>query len=161
MKLKLNDFLKLVVSVAVCQTVGIGGVFFAGPAVSSSWYLSLKQPPLNPPGWIFSPVWITLYFLMGAAAFLIWRAGWKRKKVKIALGVFAAQLFLNGLWSIIFFGGQNQSWALADIVVLWLALVWTIVVFYKISKSAAILLAPYILWVSFAAYLNYAIWLLN
>jgi tryptophan-rich sensory protein len=98
---------------------------------------------------------------MGIAAFLVWKQGWEKKEVKVALGVFGIQLFLNAIWSIIFFGMQNPSLALINIVLLWLAIVWTMVVFYKISKPATYLLIPYILWVSFATYLNYAIWLLN
>ena len=79
----------------------------------------------------------------------------------MALGVFGTQLFLNAIWSIIFFGLQNPGWALVDIILLWLAIVWTMVVFYKISRPAAYLLVPYLLWVSFASYLNYSIWMLN
>ncbi|MBI4099243.1 tryptophan-rich sensory protein, partial [Candidatus Parcubacteria bacterium] len=111
--------------------------------------------------WVFWPVWTAHYALMGIASFLIWRMGWERKEVKMALGVFGIQLFLNTIWSIIFFGLQNPGWALVDIVLLWLAIIWTIIMFYKISKPAAYLLLPYILWVRFAAYLNYSIWMLN
>ena len=118
---------------------------------------------------MFGPVWTALYALMGIAAFLVWRNGWEKKEVKLALGVFGIQLFLNAIWSIIFFGLHgstwltinNLGWALVDIVALWLAIVWTIAVFYKISKPAAYLLVPYLLWVSFASYLNYSIWVLN
>ncbi|MBI2640499.1 MAG: tryptophan-rich sensory protein, partial [Candidatus Sungbacteria bacterium] len=102
----------------------------------------------------------------GIAAWLVWKQ-WSqgspstRLRVKTALVVFGLQLFLNAVWSIIFFGLQNPGWALVDIILLWLAIVWTMVVFYKISKPAAYFLVPYILWVSFAAYLNLAIWVLN
>jgi len=158
---KLNNFFKLIVSILLCQAVGIGGAFFTSPAVSSSWYRALEKPALNPPSWVFSPVWITLYFLMGVALFLVWRASGERRKIKMALSVFGIQLFFNALWSVIFFGWQNLGWALADIVALGLAIVWTIFVFRKISKTAGYLLAPYLLWVGFAGYLNYALWILN
>ena len=159
--MRLNNILKLIIAIVICEVVGIGGAFFTSPAASSSWYYSLEKPFLQPPSWIFSPVWIMLYALMGIAAFLVWQKGFERKDVRLALGVFGVQLFLNAIWSIIFFGLHSPGWALVDIIALWLAIVWTIVVFYKISKPAVYLLIPYILWVSFAAHLNYSIWLLN
>jgi translocator protein len=119
-------------------------------------------------GWIFGPVWIALYFLMGISFFLVWKqhsnilqnVGMLRMW-KIGIAAFFAQLFLNAIWSIIFFGLLSPGWALVDIVLLWFAIVWTIAVFYKISKLAAYLLPPYLLWVSFASYLNYSILMLN
>ncbi len=102
-----------------------------------------------------------LFALMGVSAFLIWKKGLERKDVKIALGIFIGQLVLNTLWSIIFFGLHFPSGALLEIVFLWLAILATIILFAKVYRPAAWLLAPYILWVSFAIYLNYAIWILN
>ncbi len=125
------------------------------------WYAELVKPALTPPSWVFGPAWTTLYALMGIAAFLVWKQGWEKKRVKVALGVFGVQLFLNVIWSIIFFGFKSPGWALVDIVLLWLAIVLTLAAFYKVSKPAAYLLLPYILWVSFALYLNYSIWILN
>jgi tryptophan-rich sensory protein len=119
------------------------------------------KPVLNPPNWIFAPVWTTLYALMGVAAFLIWRHGLRQRRTKFALAIFSAQLVLNVLWSIIFFGFQNPFLAFIEVIILWLAIVWTIFAFYKISRLAACLLMPYILWVSFAGYLTYSIWVLN
>jgi len=113
---------------------------------------------LTPPSWVFGPAWATLFALMGISAFLIWRKGLDRRDVKIALGIFMGQLVLNTLWSIIFFGLHNPGAAFIEIIFLWLAIVITIVVFYKVSIPAAYLLLPYILWVSFAGYLNYSIW---
>lgn len=159
--MKFGNFFKAVVAIVICEIAGIGGAFFTSPAVSSSWYSAMEKPALNPPSWVFSPVWITLYALMGIAAFLVWRMGWGRKDVKIAVGVFGIQLFLNVIWSIIFFGLRSPGRAFIDIVLLWLAILATIIFFAKISKPAAWLLAPYILWVSFAGYLNYSIWILN
>ena len=151
---------KLLVSIGVCLLAGVTGSIFTMPAIPT-WYAALNRPPLAPPNWIFGPVWTTLFVLMGISAFLIWKKGLDRKDVKIALGIFIGQLVLNTLWSIIFFGLHSPGGALIEIVFLWLAILATIVAFYKISKPAAWLLVPYILWVSFAAYLNYAIWSLN
>ncbi len=158
--MKLNNFFKLVIAIAVSELAGVIGSIFTISAIPT-WYAGLVKPALNPPSWVFGPAWTTLYALMGIAAFLIWRMGWERKEVKAALGVFGIQLFLNAIWSIIFFGLHSPGWALVVIVLLWLAIVWTIAVFYKISKPAAYLLVPYILWVSFASYLNYSILILN
>ena len=166
--MKLNNFFKLVIAIGVSELAGIIGSVFTISAITDpstgsgqAWYAGLVKPALNPPSWVFGPAWTTLYALMGIAAFLVWRNGWERKDVRIALGVFGIQLFLNAIWSIIFFGLQSPGWALVDITLLWFAIVWTIAVFYKISKPAAYLLVPYLLWVSFATYLNYAIWTLN
>ena len=153
----LNDVLKLAITIGISELAGRIGAF----SRSSEWYQAVDKPVVNPPNGVFGPVWILLYALMGVSAFLIWKQGMGQKKVKIALGVFGIQLFLNAIWSIIFFGFNNPGRALVDIVLLWVAIVFTMVVFYKISKSATYLLIPYILWVSFATYLNFAIWLLN
>lgn len=158
--MRLNNIFKLVIAIAVSELAGIIGSFFTVSAIPT-WYAGLVKPALNPPSWVFGPVWTTLYALMGVAAFLVWRMGWEKKDVRAALGVFGVQLFLNAVWSIIFFGLHSPGWALVDIAALWLAIIWTMVVFYKISKPAAYLLVPYFLWVSFASYLNYSIWISN
>jgi translocator protein len=158
--MKINNFFKLVIAIAVSELAGIIGSFFTVGSIDT-WYATLVKPALNPPAWVFGPVWITLYALMGVAAWLVWISGSAPDEKKKALTVFALQLFLNALWSIIFFGFENPGLALAEIVLLWLAILWTMIVFYKISKPAAWLLVPYILWVSFAIYLNYSILVLN
>ncbi|MBU2109958.1 tryptophan-rich sensory protein [Patescibacteria group bacterium] len=158
--MKINNIFKLIIAIVVSELAGVVGSVFTVSAIPT-WYAGLVKPTLNPPSWLFGPVWITLYFLMGIAAFLVWRKGFERRDVKMALGIFGVQLFLNAIWSIIFFGLHNPFWAFIEIIVLWLAIVWTIVVFYRISKPAAYLLLPYILWVSFAGYLNYSIWMIN
>lgn len=95
------------------------------------------------------------------AAYLVWRKGWEKREVKIALWVYATQLCLNVLWSIVFFGLHSPGWAFVEIVFLWIAIISTIITFYRVSKPAAYLLVPYIVWVSFAALLNYTIWTIN
>lgn len=156
----MSNTLKLIIAIVVSQLAGIIGSLFTAPAIGG-WYTTLAKPTLNPPAWVFGPVWTTLFVLMGTAAFLVWKRGLDRRDVRIALGVFIGQLVLNTLWSIIFFGLQSPGGALVEMVFLWLAILATIVAFVKISKTAAWLLAPYILWVSFAGYLNYSIWMLN
>jgi len=156
--MKIKDLLKLIICIAVCELAGGLGSFFTISAIPS-WYATLTKPALNPPGWVFGPVWVILYFLMGISLWLIWKSNAKEKKK--ALWLFFAQLVLNAIWTPVFFGGQSIGGALAIIVLLWVAIVLTILAFAKISKTAAWLLAPYILWVSFAAYLNFAIWMLN
>lgn len=158
--MNIRNFFKLAVAIVVSELAGIIGSVFTMQSIPI-WYASLEKPALSPPNWIFGPVWTTLYFLMGVAAFLVWRYGFEHKEVKITLVIFCGQLVLNVFWSIIFFGLHNPFWAFIEIIVLWLAIFWTIVCFYKISRPSALLLLPYIFWVSFAAYLNYTIWLIN
>jgi len=159
--MRIKNLSKLIIAVVVCELVGVVGSFFTIPAISS-WYLGLVKPRLSPPNWIFAPVWTTLFLLMGIALFLIWArpfAGPKERKR--ALAIFGIQLALNVLWSIIFFGWHNPAAAFFDIVALWLAILASVISFGKIFRPAAYLLLPYIFWVSFAVYLNFAIWRLN
>lgn len=158
--MKLNNFFKLVITIIVSQLAGVIGSVFTVSSIPN-WYAVLQKPSFSPPNWIFGPVWVTLYLLMGVAAFLVWRHGFERREVRRALAIFGGQLVLNTLWSIIFFGLRNPFWAFVEIIVLWLAILVMIFAFYKISRPAAYLLLPYILWVSFAGYLNYSIWILN
>lgn len=148
------------IAIVVSEGAGAIGSVFTVSAIPN-WYAGLAKPALNPPGWIFAPVWTALYALMGIAAFLVWKKGLEKKEVKAALATFSVQLFLNAMWSILFFGLHDPFFALVDIVFLWIAILWTIIAFYKISRAAAYLLLPYLLWVTFAAYLNYSIWYLN
>ncbi len=157
----IKTFLKLLVAVAISESAGIIGSIFTISAIPT-WYASLQKPVFNPPNWIFGPVWTTLYLLMGIAAFLMWtRKDATSAQQKNALTVFGFQLLLNTLWSFVFFGTHSLFAALIIIVALWATILWTIVVFYRISRPATYLLIPYILWVTFACYLNYAIWTLN
>lgn len=151
--------LQLLVAILIAQLAGIigAGVTETG---AGSWYQELVKPEWNPPGWVFGPVWGTLYVLMGVAAFLVWRQR-KTTSVGLALVFFIIQLGLNSLWSIIFFGFQNPGLALIEIIILLAAIKATTLTFYRISKAAAWLLVPYMGWTTFAAVLNYAIWRLN
>lgn len=152
--------LKLIISIVICQLAGVIGSLFTRPAIPT-WYATLRRPSFTPPNWIFSPVWITLFVLMGISAFLVWNKGLSDKEVKIALSIFAVQLILNVLWSVMFFGLRSPLAGFIEIVILWIVILLTILYFLKVSKAAGILLMPYILWVSFAVALNFSIWRLN
>lgn len=151
---------KIFIAVLVC--LGIG--FFSGFATQSSidtWYESLNKPSFNPPDWIFAPVWILLYILMGIAAGIVWSKGYYHKWVKTAMYHFIFQLLFNGLWSIVFFGFRSPGLALLVIIVLLVLILLTYKWFKIVSKTAAYLLIPYLLWVVFATILNFSIWQLN
>lgn len=153
------NFIYAIISVLIAQTAGVIGSIFTVSNVGE-WYTTLVTPSFNPPAWVFGPVWTMLYTLMGIAAYLVWRKI-DAPGAKPALTLYGVQLALNALWSILFFGLHSPGGALAEIVLLWFAIIATMVAFARVSRLAAWLLAPYILWVSFAAYLNYAIWMLN
>ena len=124
------------------------------------WYPTLVKPAWNPPAWLFGPVWTVLYIAMAVAAWLVWRrVGWAG--TRLALTLFMVQLTLNAAWSIIFFGLRNPGAAFAEVVVLWAAILGTLVLFWQVSVPAGILFIPYLTWVSFAAVLNFSIWRLN
>ena len=156
--MKTRNILKLVLSIVVCEFAGIIGSIFTARAIPI-WYTSLNKPPFTPPNWLFAPAWITLYALMGIAAFIIWRKGLDKYGVKTALIIFLIQLILNAQWSIVFFGLRSPFGGIIVIIVLWMAILLTILRFLKISRPAGALLLPYILWVSFAATLNVSIWI--
>ncbi|EKE15672.1 MAG: hypothetical protein ACD_11C00115G0012 [uncultured bacterium] len=157
--MKINNTFKLIISLIIPQLAGGLGSFFTIGSVKD-WYPVLVKPALNPPSWVFGPVWTTLFLLMGYALYLVWTDESGKSK-RLAYWAFGIQLVLNTLWSVIFFGLHSPGGAFVEIIFLWLAIVATIITFAKISKPAAWLLAPYILWVSFAGYLNWAIWTLN
>jgi len=125
------------------------------------WYLTLNKPIFTPPSWLFAPVWSVLYILIAVSFFLVWKKGFKKKHVKNALKLFVIQFILNLSWSPIFFGLKNISLALIVIIIMWVYILKTILAFGKVTKTASYLLYPYIVWVSFAAVLNFSIWLLN
>jgi len=150
----------IVIAVVICELAGFIGSIFTMPSIPG-WYAGLAKPSFSPPNAIFGPVWITLYALMGIAAWLVYDKGLKGVNVKRALSIFVAQLIVNVLWSIMFFGAHHILGAFVIIVALWILIAATIQLFWRISKPAAALLVPYILWVSFAAVLNASFYVLN
>jgi benzodiazapine receptor len=159
-KMRPMELSRLILCILICQAAGGLGSIFTSSSVST-WYPTLNKPDLTPPGWIIGLVWIFLFTLMGISLFLVWREGIGRMDVKIALFIFAAQLVVNILWSWAFFGIRSPLFGLEVIAVLWILILLTIVKFRMVSRVASLLLIPYILWVSFAAFLNFAIWRLN
>jgi translocator protein len=155
-----SSVLKLIASLAVVLVAGGIGSLATTKAIPT-WYQALKKPSFNPPEWLFGPAWTVLYLLMAVAAFLVWKQGFNAAGVKLALAVFLVQLVLNALWSILFFGFRSPLAGLVNIAVLWLAILATIALFFRVSMPAGVLLLPYIAWVTFAALLNAAILRLN
>lgn len=135
------------------------GALSTGPAVKG-WYTTIRKPAWTPPSWLFGPVWITLYTMMAVAAWLVWRCGDNPRRAA-ALGVFVIQLLLNAAWSPLFFGLHRIDLGLIDIIALWLAILLTILLFFRIRPAAGWLLVPYLLWCTYAAALNLALWRLN
>jgi benzodiazapine receptor len=152
--------IKLVASLVLCLLAGFVGSIATTPKIDG-WYASLNKPSFSPPNWIFAPVWTFLFVLMGIALYLVWKKGLAAKGVKVALAVFFLQLVLNMLWSFAFFGAQSPLAGLVVIFVLWMAIAGTMALFAPLSRGAALLLLPYILWVSFAEILNMRIYFLN
>lgn len=151
---------KLILAIIICNLAGAIGSIFTFASIPT-WYATLIKPEFNPPNWVFGPVWTTLYILMGISLYLIWKQYEKRKNAKPALTVFSIQLILNSLWSILFFGMQSPLYGLLCIIPLWASIALMIVRFYPLSRNAALLQIPYLLWVSFATVLNASIWMLN
>lgn len=146
----------------ILALVGFIVVTFCAPLFGifsqpGAWYAALAKPSWNPPGWIFGPVWSTLYLLMAVAAWLVWkREGWRH-----ALLFYFIQLALNAAWTPIFFGAHQLGWALLEISFLWLAILLTLLNFFRVSKPAGWLLVPYGIWATFAAFLNFTLWQMN
>jgi benzodiazapine receptor len=155
-----GDLPKLIICILVCVAAGFIGSLATMKSIPT-WYAGLNKPSFSPPNYLFGPVWTALYIMMAAAAFLVWRRGFETGPVGIALIVFGVQLIFNILWSILFFGLKMPGLAFLEIVVLWVLILATILFFRRVSVAAAWLLVPYILWVSFAAVLNYSLWRLN
>ncbi|MGB7969579.1 MAG: TspO/MBR family protein [Methanobacterium sp.] len=156
----IREIPKLIVSILVVFLAGAVGTVYTLKQITT-WYVSLIKPSWTPPNWAFGPIWSTLYVLMGISLFLVWREGLERKDVKIAILVFAVQLVINVLWSLVFFASHNIIGGLVMVIVLWISVLITILVFYRISKPAALILIPYLIWVTIAGYLNYTVFLLN
>ena len=156
----MNNTLKLIIAIAIPLIVGGTSGFFTATGVES-WYQTIARPTWNPPGWLFGPVWTTLYVMMGISLFLVWKEDASVELKKIGIALFAVQLVLNFFWSFIFFNQHQIGWALVEIAAMWVFILLTIFAFAQVNKAAAWLLVPYISWVSFATILNYTIWQLN
>ena len=141
----------------VCFLPGLLGSRFQPGA----WYESLAKPALTPPGWVFPVTWTALYLMMGVALFLVARQHATANGFPLAVSVFASQLLLNALWSWFFFGLQRPALAFLDIVALWFLILASVLLFWRISTVASMLLLPYLVWVGFATWLNFAFWRLN
>jgi translocator protein len=159
-KIRPKEFTKLILSIIICQAAGVIGSVFTSSSVSN-WYPTLVKPNFTPPGWVIGLVWIVLFTLMGVSLFLVWQEGLNLPEIRKAVYIFLAQLLVNVLWSWAFFGMKSPLAGLGVIAVLWILILLTIVKFWPISREAALLLVPYILWVSFAGFLNFTIWRLN
>jgi benzodiazapine receptor len=146
-----------IVSFLVCCGATFSAAAFGARFGPTAWYEQLTKPTLNPPNWVFGPVWTALYLMMAIAAWLVWRADGRTQP----LGLFAIQLSLNAVWSALFFGLHHPGWALVDIALLWVAVAATLASFWRSNTIAGCLLVPYLAWVTFASYLNFMIWRLN
>jgi len=160
MKPKKNKIIIYFLSLLVSLLAGWLGAFFTKPAIAD-WYALLIKPSLTPPAWVFAPAWTTLFILIGLSLALVLTTDNRLRLKQSALVVFAGQWLLNVSWSVVFFGLRSISWGLVIILVLWLLIINLIYRFSAINKLAGLLLWPYLLWVSFATYLNFSLWLLN
>lgn len=152
----MNNILVLSGFIVVSFAASSGGLVFR----PGQWYERLEKPSWRPPNWLFAPVWTFLYGTIAVSGWLVWRqAGFEG--AQLPLIVYAIQLLLNAAWSPIFFGLHRIGLALMEMALMWLSIVATIVLFYPISAGAALLLLPYLCWVSFALVLNYSVWRLN
>lgn len=154
---KTPNVIRFVASVVACEAAGIVGSVFTISAIPV-WYAALQKPWFTPPNWLFAPVWLVLYFLMGGTLYLLWG---KRPRSGGALWAFGLQLLLNAVWSAVFFGAHELFYGFVVIAALWLAILATVALSYRVSRSAAALLIPYIVWVTIASALNYYVWVLN
>lgn len=156
----MNKILKLAAFIIICEILGSIGAIFTAPAIPI-WYASLQKPAFTPPSWVFAPVWATLFLLMGIALFLVWEKRAEKREARLALYVFGVQFALNIIWSLLFFGLRAPFLAFIEIIILWISILATMVLFYRVSKPAGVLFVPYLAWVTAAALLNYGVWVLN
>ncbi|AKH98237.1 TspO/MBR family protein [Halanaeroarchaeum sulfurireducens] len=157
-----RPWLSLLFAIIGTELVGASGSIFTSMGLST-WYPTLTRPAIAPPDWIFAPVWTVLFALMGVAVWLVWRkaSGERAHAARLALALFAGHFVVNIAWSAVYFGLQSLRGGLVVIVVLWALIVATIGAFARVDRRAGLLLVPYLAWVSFAAYLNYAFWAVN
>lgn len=156
----LSTAVLLVVSIGICLSAGYVGSMYTATEIPT-WYAGLQKPDLSPPSWVFAPVWTALYILMGFSLFLILRSSGKRSDIAISLLLFGVQLALNVLWSFLFFGTHSIFFGLLCIIALLGILLCTIIQTFRVSLSASLLLVPYLIWLCFAMYLNYCLFVLN
>jgi tryptophan-rich sensory protein len=156
----LRSALVLVLLLVIVFAVGGAGSYFTRSSVGT-WYEELNKPAFNPPSWLFAPVWTALYICMAVAMWLVWREEESASQVTPPQMMWVAQLALNLGWSVIFFGLREPGLALAEIILLWSAILATTMVFFRMSRAAGILMVPYALWVTFAAILNFSLWYMN
>lgn len=152
--------MKFIICLLIPILVGGAAGFFTTSEIPG-WYSTIQKPSFNPPNWIFGPVWTTLYILMGIASWFVLKSKVPDAQKQTALILYGVQLILNFFWSFIFFKQHQLGWAFAEILLLWLSIFITIILFSRIHEGAAWLLVPYISWVSFASILNFYIWQLN
>lgn len=150
--------MKLILSILLPQMAGAIGSFFTIQAIPT-WYALLNKPSFSPPNWIFAPVWLALYLMMGISLYINWIS--KKKMAKSNVRLFFIHLFFNFIWTPVFFGAKNLGLALVIIVVIWILIVEMIRRFWSVNKAASLILIPYLLWVSFATLLNFTLWRLN
>lgn len=153
----MKKFFRLIGAVILCELAGITGSLFTIKNIPT-WYAALNKPAFNPPNWLFGPVWTALYIMMGISLFLIWESGKENKRAQV---LFYIQLILNTAWTFIFFGLHSPFWGFVEIIALWIMIIVCIIEFGKISRAAAYLLVPYLLWVSFASILTFSVWRMN
>jgi translocator protein len=154
------DYRTLFSTLMLCFSPAIIGGAITSISVDT-WYPTLVKPALNPPNWLFGPVWTVLYFLQALSLYLLLKTKADRTTKLIAYAFFALQLILNLLWSVLFFGLRSPGAGAVGIGLLIIAVIFTLITAFRISRPAALLLLPYLAWISFAAYLNFSIWLLN
>ncbi|WP_248908858.1 TspO/MBR family protein [Halocatena marina] len=156
-----RPLLALAIAILTVEIIGASGSIFTAQGLDR-WYGTLQRPALAPPDWVFGPIWTILFALIGVALWLVWRqATSSPREVRTGIAVFVVHFVFNVGWSAVFFGMREIGWALVVIGLLWLLIVATMWVFNRVDRRAALLLVPYLLWVSFAAYLNYQFWVLN
>ena len=157
----LRVFGETLATVAGLNALGAGAGILAGSGGQSDWYKSLEKPSFNPPSWVFAPAWTTLYSMMGVSLSILWRARHDKSAATPAMQLFSIQLIMNLAWSFLFFRWQNPRAAFVEILALNVVIVLTILAAWRVSKVAALLLVPYLLWSAFAFVLNGAIWRMN
>lgn len=155
-----NRIVGIIFWVLLCQLVGVAGSVFTSQGLEP-WYAGLQKPSFNPPNWIFGPVWTLLYALMGIAAYLVFRQNGKVPGVRKAIRLFLVHLIFNFTFSFSFFYMESTLLGLINIAVVWIMIIWVMAWFYPINKVATWLLVPYLLWVSYASVVNFALWWLN